>query len=270
MVNIRQRLNSIRDSSKAMLESAIDGLGATGWRKGVYKLTNANGSEIIFRGLHGATVDSIRSLEGFDVFWCEEAHALETRALSTLLPTVRKEGAIVVFSLNPLDPQQAVYADFVNPETRDDYDGDLLVVEANWDSNPWLDKNVLRDKDRAYARDHEMAEHVWGGKPLLLSAAQVFRLNKHWRIVKAADVEIPSNAIPLYGMDFGLGVHPLDHPASVALGRRGLRLAGGSGHGLDARQAGGVRGPASACPKATWYTPIINPFRGTGRPMAGR
>ena len=170
-VGIRERMNSLKESSKATFELVIRRMRLTGWKFGEYELSNVNGSRIIFRGLHATTSDSIRSLAGTDIAWVDEAHSISESSLRTLLPTIRKDGSQIIFSLNPHDPEQAVYRDFV---ARPAYPDQTLTVQANWVDNPFfpLSLNLQRLADEK--RDPEMAEHVWNGKPAILSACLLY------------------------------------------------------------------------------------------------
>lgn len=202
-VAIRERMNSLKESSKATIELVIQRMNLSGWTFGEYELRHRNGSRIIFRGLHASTSDSIRSLAGTDIAWADEAHSISDHSLRTLLPTIRKPGSQIIFSLNPEDPEQAVYRDFVAHPAYPDH---TLTVQANWMHNRFFPLALNQQRLADEKRDPEMAQHVWYGEPMILSAAQIFRRYVHWDIDIGSDV--PENAVPCYGMDLGLGNHP--------------------------------------------------------------
>jgi hypothetical protein len=62
---------------------------------------------IIFHGMQDSTAESIKSLEGFDVAWVEEAQTLSARSLSLLRPTIRKEGSELA-NWNPQRKKDAI------------------------------------------------------------------------------------------------------------------------------------------------------------------
>jgi phage terminase large subunit len=78
------------------------------------------------------TADSIKSLEGFDIAWVEEAQSLSQRSLDLLRPTIRKPGSEMWFSWNPNKPSDPVDV-LLRGESPP---ADAVVVEANWSDNP--------------------------------------------------------------------------------------------------------------------------------------
>lgn len=105
------------------------------------------------------TAESIKSLEGFDVAWVEEAQSLSQRSLTLLRPTIRKEGSEIWFSWNRTrksDPVDKFLTGAAPPS-------DSIVVNANWSDNPWF-PSVLERERRDDQRDRpEQYDHVWGG-----------------------------------------------------------------------------------------------------------
>ena len=102
-VCIREIQKSLKFSAKRLIEQKIEDLE-------VSKLFNITQSEIravqgkgviLFQGMQDHTADSIKSLEGFDIAWVEEAQNLSARSLKLLRPTIRKEGSEIWFSWNP-------------------------------------------------------------------------------------------------------------------------------------------------------------------------
>ena len=102
---------------------------------------------------------NIKSLEGFDWAWVEEAQTLSAVSLRLLRPTIRKEGSELWFTWNPRWDTDAVDQLLRGPNRP----ADAIVVEANWNDNPWFPEVLRAEKDHDYAADPEMAEHVWGG-----------------------------------------------------------------------------------------------------------
>ena len=209
IVMIRATEVAIKESSKLQFETVIEDYGLTGWRLGQYEAEHTNGSRVVYRGLADKTAPGIRSFTNLDVAWIDEAQYITEGPLRTLLPTVRIEGAQCIFSLNPLDPEQCVFRDFVaNPR----YPAMTLAAQANYDTNRWITKDMLAQIANDKETDYERYLHEWEGQPLILTAAQVFRFSEDprrgdWHI-EDIDDQIPHNATPLYGMDVGMGKHP--------------------------------------------------------------
>jgi phage terminase large subunit len=105
------------------------------------------------------TAESIKSLEGYDVAWVEEARSLSPTSLRLLRPTIRKPGSELWFSWNP-----KLKTDPVDRLLRgDDLPPDALVVHANWNDNPWFPAEL--EAERAFDLNHspDQYAHVWSG-----------------------------------------------------------------------------------------------------------
>jgi phage terminase large subunit len=104
----REVQKSIRDSVKRLLDDEIDRAGF----RSMYTSTDTeirgtNGTLFLFSGLHH-NIDSIKSVEGIDICWCEESQTLSQVSLDTLIPTIRKPGSRIFFTWNPKDPKDPV------------------------------------------------------------------------------------------------------------------------------------------------------------------
>lgn len=165
-VCIREVQESIKDSVKALIESKIEKLGLGGF----YDITRdeirgLNGSLMIFRGMQSYNAQNIKSLEGFDWAWVEEAQTLSAISLRMLRPTLRKEGSELWFGWNPRHDTDAV--DMLLRGANKPKGA--IVVEVNWQDNPWFPDALRQEKDEDYAADPEMADHVWGGNYEIVS-----------------------------------------------------------------------------------------------------
>jgi phage terminase large subunit len=129
------------------------------------EIRGANGSLIIFRGMQSYNAESIKSLEGYDGAWVEEGQSLSDVSWRLLRPTLRKPGSEIWCSWNPRHDSDAVDKFFRGPTKPTD----ALVVEANWNDNPWFPDVLRQEKDDDYAADPEMADHVWGGNYEIVS-----------------------------------------------------------------------------------------------------
>lgn len=152
--------NSIKDSVRQLLVDKIEALGLSAYFDITRdEIRGDNGSLIIFRGMNDANADNIKSLEGYDVAWVEEAHTLSQRSLDMLRPTIRKDGAELWFSWNPRNKTDPV-DDFLRSDKRPP---DAVVVEVNHKDNPWFPASLLKEMAEDRARDPEKAAHVWDG-----------------------------------------------------------------------------------------------------------
>lgn len=122
------------------------------------EIRGPHGSLVIFKGMNDTNAQNIKSLEGYDIAWVEEAQTLSQRSLDLLRPTIRKPNSELWFCWNPryrTDPVDVFF--------RKNPPDDAVVVNANWSDNPWFPETLLSEKDRDYAESHEKAEHIWGG-----------------------------------------------------------------------------------------------------------
>jgi phage terminase large subunit len=97
-VCIREVQKSLMQSSKRLIESKVQSLGVGDQFKILHHRIIAPGDGLI---IQDSTAESIKSLEGFDVAWVEEAQTLSQRSLSLLRPTIRKDGSELWANWNP-------------------------------------------------------------------------------------------------------------------------------------------------------------------------
>lgn len=189
----REIQNSLQQSVHKLLSDRIQALGLTGFYEVTDKtIRGANGSEFYFKGLFG-NPDSVKSFEGIDLVWCEESQSISRRSLDILIPTVRKEKSQILFTLNPTNPDDPVYTDFVIAD-RDD----TLKIKINIEDNPFAPAVLLDEMAYCKRVDVDRWAHVWQGEPVVHSEAQIF-FGK-WFI---ENVTVPADAFIYAGSDFG-------------------------------------------------------------------
>lgn len=199
----RELQRSIQDSVHALLVDQIQQLGLQGYTILKHEITHINGTRFMFEGLRYNTT-KIKSLEGIDVCWVEEAESISEASWNILIPTIRKEGSEIWISFNPQTAEDPVYQRFVTnrPENSS-------LIEVNWQDNPWFHLTTMpEEKDYLYRVDPEMAEHVWGGQTIKATAAAVLR--GKW-VVEAFDPTPNVDTTwmgPYHGADFGFGDDP--------------------------------------------------------------
>jgi len=108
-VCIREVQKSLLQSSKRLIESKIQSLGVGAHFQVLHdRIVTPGDGLIIFQGMQDSTAESIKSLEGFDIAWVEEAQTLSARGLSLLRPTIRKEGSELWANWNPRRKKDAI------------------------------------------------------------------------------------------------------------------------------------------------------------------
>lgn len=204
---------SIKDSSHRLLKDTITRLGMDSW----FSITDSSiksrvGAEFIFKGLHGAE-NGIRSMEGVDIAWVEEAQTVTASSWQSLTPTLRNEGSEVWVSFNLIDENDATYQRFVKAPPIDNSTTlceakrpNSIVHKVNYDRNPFFTQ-VLRDEMEADREgDYHLYEHIWLGMPKKISSAIV--LNKKYIVMDFDDDLWKSAPRLLYGGDFGFSADP--------------------------------------------------------------
>ena len=108
-VCIREVQKSLKDSAKRLIEDKIGALGVSAHFDALNdSIKTPGGGVILFQGMQDHTAESIKSLEGFDWAWVEEAQTLSARSLEMLRPTIRAPGSELWFSWNPRSAKDLV------------------------------------------------------------------------------------------------------------------------------------------------------------------
>ena len=161
IVCVREVQKSLKDSVKLLLEDKIKSFGL-GSKFGVLNdlITTPGDGLIIFQGMSDHTAESIKSLEGFDVAYAEEAQTLTPKSLELLRPTIRKENSELWFSWNPRSADDPVDKLLRGPTLPPD----AVVVKTSYRDNPWFpaDQEVERQFD--YKNNPHRYAHVWEGE----------------------------------------------------------------------------------------------------------
>ncbi len=155
----REVQKSIKDSVHQLLCDQIGALGLDGvYSTLTTEIRGANGSQFLFTGLSDLTAESIKSFEGVDIVWVEEARAVTKRSWSILIPTIRKDGSEIWISFNAELDTDETYRRFVdNPPPN------AVVVKLTYRDNPWFPE-VLED-ERTYCQQNDPDDYecIWEG-----------------------------------------------------------------------------------------------------------
>jgi len=199
VVCVRETLKSLEFSVKKLLEAKIERFNA-----GAYfevqdrRILSRQGGVTIFEGMQNHTADSIKSLEGFDRAWFEEAQNASDKSLTLLRPTIRKPGSQLWFGWNPqfaTDPVDVLLRGDEPPPNS-------IVVRANYMDNPWLPAELLEEMEYDKRRDPDKYAHVWLGEYQRNSEARVF---KNWTV---EEFESPAGSHFRLGADWGFSIDP--------------------------------------------------------------
>lgn len=195
----REIQKSIKDSVKRLLDDKMKAIGLDEFYTSTEtEIRGANSSLFIFAGMR-SNPDSIKSIEGIDIAWVEEAHKASQRSLDILIPTVRGMGSELWYSWNPYKA-----SDPVDKMFRGEYPPpDSIIKEVSFADNPWFPEVLKEDMEWDQIRDPEKYQHIWKGAYVLRTEARVF---KNWRVEA---FETPKDVSRFYyGGDWGFSVDP--------------------------------------------------------------
>ena len=158
---VREHQNSIKDSVHKLLSDQIEALGLSH----LYDIQQAvircpsTGSEFSFEGIRH-NVGKIKSYEGIDKCWVEEAQSVSKSSWDVLIPTIRKAGSEIIATFNPELESDDTYQRFVahppSPERA-------TVCKLTWRDNPWFPEDLRAEMEDLKARDYDSYLHVWEG-----------------------------------------------------------------------------------------------------------
>lgn len=194
----RQLQTSIANSVHKLLSDSIQELGLSQ----EFEITRdqircKNGSEFFFKGIQN-NINEIKSIEGINYCWVEEAQSVSENSWEVLIPTIRKENSEIWVTFNPDREEDATYQRFViNPPP------DTISELVNYTENPWF-PDVLR-KEMEYCKevDYGKYEHIWLGKTVIDTDAQIY----HGKF-ELKEFETPEDAVFYYGADWGFANDP--------------------------------------------------------------
>lgn len=165
----REIQKSISDSVHALLSDIIREHGLQDFyeiQRDIIK--GRNGTEFKFRGLKHNTTD-LKSLEGADICWIEEAQNVSHNSWEILIPTIRKEGSEIWVSFNPKNLTDPTYQRFVSYQ-----DSDIQAVSVSWRDNPFFPAVLDKERKKLEQADPDAYEHIWEGKPDTRRSGAVF------------------------------------------------------------------------------------------------
>lgn len=137
----REIQKSITDSVHQLLADTIERLGLSShFEIQKTQILGKNGSRFLFEGLR-SNISKVKSMEGIDRVWIEEAESVTNASWDTLIPTIRKDNSEIWVSFNPLDEMDATYQRFVVEPPPGSF-----VVKVNYDQNPWFPETLEAER----------------------------------------------------------------------------------------------------------------------------
>jgi phage terminase large subunit len=156
----REIMRTISESVHQLLRDQIGELGLSEF----YSVTDnairgANGTEFYFAGLRSQDAHKLKSYEGVDICWVEEAQVVSKRSWDILLPTIRKPHSEIWITFNPELDTDETYQRFVSHKPEQS-----VVVKMNYSDNPWFPDVLELERKALLARDPEAYRNVWEGE----------------------------------------------------------------------------------------------------------
>ena len=160
---VREYQKSLMQSAKHLIESRLEHhkLGTQqGWRVLNESIVTPGGGILVFQGMQNHTADSIKSFEGFDFAWVEEAHTLSQFSLDLLRPTIRKKGSRLIFTWNPRNKRDPVDMMFRGPEPPTN----SVYIPLNYNDNPWFPAELEQERLDCLQSQPDQYGHIWLGE----------------------------------------------------------------------------------------------------------
>jgi phage terminase large subunit len=195
----REFQNSIAESSHQLLSDLIKKYELKEFEVTDKAIINKNnGSDFLFKGLHH-NEQSIKSIEGIDIAWVEEAQTISKESLEVLTPTVRKPNSKIIYTYNRFLEDDPVHTRLViegRPKT--------LIIHANYDiavKYKMMPDSIMAEIEDDKEKRPSLYQHKWLGEPNSLER----KIYKDWAFIE----EIPHEArLERYGLDFGYSNDP--------------------------------------------------------------
>lgn len=157
----REIQKSIKQSVHQLLTDQIQNLGLGQFYEVLEtEIRGKNGTLFVFAGLATHSVESIKSYEGVDIVWCEEAQSVSKRSWDILIPTIRKPESEIWISMNPDLDTDDTYKRFVI-----DTPPDSVVIRINWSDNPFFPDVLDRERLHCKRTNPQDYDNIWEGKP---------------------------------------------------------------------------------------------------------
>ena len=208
---MREVQESIKDSVYKLLSDRIEVYGLTDYKITATQIINQiTGTTFIFKGLQDQSAANIKSLEGVDIVWLEEAQKISKRSWDILNPTIRKPGSEIWISMNREMENDPVWmAVGAHPDEH------TLVVKVNYTDNPFCPDELKYLAQRCQRENPDDYEHIWLGAPI---SAGSDKLISYKSVKKAMEPKLWHSDSPLI---IGLDVARFGDDMSVFCFRRG-------------------------------------------------
>lgn len=215
---LREIQQSLEESVYELIEKTVSRLNYQGWRFTREYIASSSGSYFIFKGMKDLRASmSIKGLEGFDIFFMEEAASLSRESLDLALPTLmRTPGSELWFCYNPETESDPITEKIWSRDRSDALCIDLLPGPVD---NPWWNSGLQKEMDEDFKFDPDEAEHIWNGLPRKQGQNSVLsRQSIRGAMDRAID--------PIGAIEIGADIARFGDDSSVFYSRRGNKITG--------------------------------------------
>jgi len=157
---VRRFQNKIKESVYTLIRDQIENFEFGGYKKLATTIEHENGSEFVFYGIE-RNIDEIKSFEGADILWIEEAHNLTKEQWEILEPTIRKQGSEIWISFNGRLVTDFVWQNFIVNTPKN-----TMVRHINYTENEFISNTMLGAIEELKEKDFDRYEHIYLGKPM--------------------------------------------------------------------------------------------------------
>lgn len=213
---MREIQESIKDSVYKLLCDRIAFYDLTDYKIMETRIINKiTGTTFIFKGLQEQNAANIKSLEGVDIVWLEEAQKISKKSWDILDPTIRKAGSEIWISMNREEENDPVWAAVgANPDNRS------LVVKVNYYDNPYCPEEMKYLALKCQRENPDDYEHIWLGAP---ANSGSYKLIAYKTVRQAAETVLFNSSSPLI---VGVDVARFGDDRTVFCFRRGRLCEG--------------------------------------------
>lgn len=213
---MREVQDSIKDSVHKLLSDRISFYQLSDYKVTETQIINKiTGTTFIFKGLQEQNAGNIKSLEGIDIVWLEEAQKISKLSWDVLNPTIRKAGSEIWISMNREAENDPIWvAVGAHPDER------TLVVKVNYTDNPFCPEELKYMAEKCRRENPEDYEHIWLGAPM---AVGDYKLMSYKDVRRAMDAILMATQSPLI---IGIDVARFGDDHTVFCFRRGRYCTG--------------------------------------------
>jgi len=197
----RETQNTISESVYSLLVDLIRSFNLNYEIQASKLIHRETGTEITFRGFRQQGAFNIQGMEGIDIVWIDEAQAITKKTIDVLIPTIRKDNAKIMFSMNP-----HVVTDPVTVFCKGR--SDCLEININYDENIFCTAALKREAEECRKKSEDDYQHIWMGLPLAQAEDAVFSMEEleatsidKYRVRQGYGMRLAGHDIARYGDD---------------------------------------------------------------------